>query len=169
MSDNVSYIKGVIAPYKDKGVLIDSNILLLLLVGLLDKRLISNFKHTKKFTTDDFDTLDAFLSNFNIFITTPNIITEVGNLSGYLAENRKEAYSQVFANLIKSLKEFYLVSGDVAEMREFFKLGITDAGILRLAGEDYFVLTDDFALSQTLQKQGVSVFNFNHIRPLGWR
>lgn len=168
MSDNVSYVKGVIARYRDKGVLIDANILLLLAVGLFDKRVISSFKHTKKFTPEDFDTLEIFLSNFNVFVTTPNIVTEVGNLSGHLAENRKEAYSQVFSNLIKRLKEFYVVSADVTEMKEFTKLGITDAGIVRLAEEDLFVLTDDFALSQTLEKKGVSVFNFNHIRPLGW-
>jgi rRNA-processing protein FCF1 len=168
MSDYASHIKGIMARYRDKGVLIDANILLLLLIGLLDKRLISNFKHTKTFTTEDFETLEAFLSNFNTFITTPNIITEVGNLSGHLAENRKEAYSQVFANMIKTLEEFYMISADVAKMKEFAKLGITDAGIISLARDDYFVLTDDFALSRTLEKQGVSVFNFNHIRPLGW-
>lgn len=152
MSDYVSYVRGIIAPYRDKGVLVDTNILLLFLVGLFDTKLISNFKHTKKFTVEDYETLDAFLSNFNSFITTPNIITEVANLSGHLAEDRKEEFSHVFARMIKQLQEFYLVSAEVVEMREFAKLGITDTGIIHLSRDDYFVLTDDFALSQSLEK-----------------
>ena len=43
-----------------------------------------------------------------------------------------------------------------------------DTGILRLARGKYLVLTDDFRLSQYLQKMEIDVLNFNHIRPLGW-
>jgi len=168
MSDNISEIKRVIAVYRDKGVLIDANLLVLFVVGLFDKRLISNFKHTKQFTPEDFKTLEAFLDNFKVFITTPNIVTEVSNLCGHLHEDKREGYSKVFSSLIKNLKEHYIMSAEVCEMKEFFKLGITDAGVVRLADKDFLVLTDDFALSQALQKQGISVFNFNHLRLLGW-
>ncbi len=48
----------------------------------------------------------------------------------------------------------------------FPKLGLTDSAILHLAKDKYLVLTDDFTLCQFLQKAGIDVLNFNHIRSI---
>ena len=43
------------------------------------------------------------------------------------------------------------------------EIGITDAGILMLASQNYLVLTDDLPLFNYLQSQSVDVINFNHL------
>jgi hypothetical protein len=50
--------------YAGKGVLVDTNILLLLFVGSFDRTKISVFKRTSRFTPEDYDKLVVFLEFF---------------------------------------------------------------------------------------------------------
>jgi hypothetical protein len=74
MSEDITRLIG---KYHHGGVLIDTNILLLHLIGLFDQARISKFKRTEQFVEEDFDTLQAFLGRFERKVTTPNIVTEV--------------------------------------------------------------------------------------------
>jgi hypothetical protein len=108
------------------------------------------------------------LSNFKALVTTPNILTEVSNLSGQLGEPLRLNYFEKFASGIGLLDENYIPSNKVSNMEEFKKFGLTDMGIMCLAKHSYLVITDDFRLSQYLQKENIDVLNFNHIRPMKW-
>lgn len=79
------YLLGLIQHYKQKGLLIDTNILLLYIVGAVDINLIRNFGRTANFAENDFYVVSKFVDYFDIKITTPHILTEVSNLFG----NRK--------------------------------------------------------------------------------
>lgn len=46
------YVEGLIAKYHDRGLLIDTNLLLLFVVGLFDSGLITQFKRTKQFVPE---------------------------------------------------------------------------------------------------------------------
>jgi len=123
------------------------------------------------YTEEDYSTLVNFLGHFEKVVTTPNILTEVSNLSGQLGltENLKQSYFEKFASGITLLlTEHYLSSAEIARMQEFKRFGLTDAGVVRLARGNYLVLTDDFRLSGYLKKAGVDVLNFNHIRVMNW-
>lgn len=72
------------------GVLIDSNLLLLLFIGGYDRKQIQINKRLKAFAEEDFDVLVGFLSQFSQLITTPNTLTEVSNLSSGIPEREKE-------------------------------------------------------------------------------
>jgi len=163
-----SYIEKLLQRYSKAGILLDTNILLLYFVGTFDKNEILKFKRTKTFAIEDYFTLIAFLSHFEKVITTPNIITEVSNLSSQIGEHFRTDYFKQFACGIMLLNEFYLPSHDIARMEEFKRFGITDTGILCLAKTNYLVLTDDFKLSQYMQTKGIDALNFNHIRPINW-
>ncbi len=67
------------------------------------------------------------------------------------------------------LEERYVASGQIADLPEFVRLGLTDTGILSLSRGAHLVLTDDFPLAQRLQSAGIDVINFNHVRLLGWQ
>ncbi len=78
----MSEAETLLARYKRKGVLVDSNLLLLLFVGLFDPARIKKFKRTGHFSEVDFRLLVNFLAYFDKAITTPHILTEVSNLAG---------------------------------------------------------------------------------------
>lgn len=161
------YVTGLLQRYRRAGVLLDSNILLLYFVGSFDPKQISRFKRTKQFTEEDYYTLLSVLGYFEKIVSTPNILTEVSNLSGQFAEPLKLLYFDKFASGIALIDERYLPSANISQIQGFRRFGITDAGIIHLA-RDTLILTDDFRLSQYLQSKNVDVLNFNHIRTFNW-
>ena len=164
----MSEIDRLIQRYKQAGILVDTTILLLYFIGAYDQDLIPKFKRTRQFTVEDHAILIRLLGLFDKIVTTPNILTEVSNLSGQLGEPKKSEYFKKFSSGISLLEEEYVASKDVADMQEFVRFGLTDTGIVHLTRGKYLVLTDDFRLSQYLQSAEVDVINFNHIRPAYW-
>ncbi len=164
----MSEIDQLIQRYKQAGILVDTNILLLYFIGAYDQDLIPKFKRTRQFAVEDHAILIRLLGLFDKIVTTPNILTEISNLSGQLGEPKKSEYFKKFSSGISLLEEEYVASKDVADMREFVRFGLTDTGIVHLTRGKYLVLTDDFRLSQYLQSAEVDVINFNNIRPAYW-
>ncbi len=162
-------IKALLLDYKTKGILVDSNLLLVYFVGIYDPTRISKFKRTAAFSSDDFYLLAQLLRFFGKIVTTPNILTEVNSLSNQLPEDIKSIYYPEFARQISLLDEHYIASTPVSSIASFHRLGLTDSGIAELARGKYLVLSDDLKLIAHLQSIGIDAINFNHIRPLGWR
>lgn len=154
--------------YKQTGIFVDTNILLLYFIGAFDQNLIPKFKRTRQFIVEDHTILVRILSFFDKVVTTPNILTEVSNLSGQLGEPVRSEYFKKLSSDITLLEEEYVASQDVGDMQEFVRFGLTDAGVIYLTRGKYLVLTDDFRLSQYLQSTGVDTINFNHIRFAYW-
>jgi rRNA-processing protein FCF1 len=154
---------------KQKGILIDTNILLLWFVGTVNRERISKFNRTEKFVPEDYDILVKILSYFNKIVTTPNILTEVNSLADKLGEPERSKCLSVFAEGVTRLNESYLKSTEAVRTDSFTKFGLTDCGIATLAKNKYLVLTDDLKLASYLQKIGIDTINFNNIRPSGWK
>jgi rRNA-processing protein FCF1 len=162
------YIRSLFQSYKQKGVLIDTNILLLWFVGTVNRSRISQFNRTEKFVPEDYDLLVSILSYFSKIVTTPNILTEVNSLVNQIGEPERSQCYAVFAQAMTKLDEFYIESVDAVQLENFTKYGLTDCGIVTLAKDKYLVLTDDFKLANYLQKVGIDTINFNNIRTYGW-
>ena len=163
MNDHVATL---VQRYRSRGVLVDTNILLLFFVGSFDRNLISRFKRTERYTPGDFDLLIRLLTRFDRMVTTPNILSEVNGLSAQLGEPAKTAYFQHFSETIGLIAETYVVSAEAAKLDHFPKLGLTDSGIVQLVKGKYLVLTDDFPLSGFLADAGIDALNFNHLRQI---
>lgn len=163
------FVRSLFQKYKQKGILIDTNILLLWFVGTVNRERISKFNRTEKFVPEDYDTLLQLLSDFNKIVTTPNILTEVNSLANQLGEPERSQCLSVFAEGVARLNESYLESTEVVRTDNFTKFGLTDCGIATLAKNKYLVLTDDFKLTNYLKNIGIDTINFNHIRPYGWK
>lgn len=164
-------INQLLGRYKSRGILIDTNLLLLYFVGKYDSRRILSFERTRSrgFTLEDFKLLARVFDYFDQVITTPNILTEVSNLSGKLSDHEKPTYYSEFARQMAQLKEEYVESARVCSREFFKKFYLTDSGIVDLAKDQYLVLTDDFPLAGYLQKVDIDVINFNHLRSLNWQ
>ena len=74
-------IDALVQRYASRGVLLDSNLLLLLCVGSFRRQEIGRFKRTAQYGACDYDLLVDFLSRFKSVVTTPNVLTEVNGLS----------------------------------------------------------------------------------------
>jgi hypothetical protein len=162
----MNYVKKLFSRYRDKGILIDTNLLLLYFIGKFDPSQIPKFKRTAKFTTDDFRTLVSVFKQFNKIVTTPNILTEVSNLSNQLPDNLKRGFYSVFAGQVRIFDERHMPSINICAQDHFIKFGLTDSGIVESAS-GYLILTDDFKLANFLENRKFDVINFNHIRFLG--
>jgi hypothetical protein len=97
-------------------------------------------------------------------VTTPNILTEVNNLSGHFGEPMRSEYFRSIVRLVGVLDEEYVSSNQACAHPYFIKCGLTDAVIATLAYRKYLVITDDFKLAGLLPTREVDVLNFNHLR-----
>lgn len=161
-------LKSLIAKYRNNGILVDTNILLLYVVGLTNQQRIPLFKRTNRFIAKDFDTLRQLLRQFPTVVTTPSILTEVSNLSGQLNEPERSTCMGLFADEIQEIEEYYIPSRETAKDGKFQRFGLTDCGIAQISLSQYLVLTDDLPLSAYLSNQGIDTLNFNNIRKFGW-
>ncbi|WP_016952269.1 PIN domain-containing protein [Anabaena sp. PCC 7108] len=164
-------IKKLISRYHQKGILIDTNILLLFLVGSVNKERITKFNRTQQFIPEDYELLLEFMGKFQKLVTTPNILTEVNSLANQLGEPERSQCFAIFARFVQNvdiLNEHYIKSQEAVSADKFIKFGLTDSGIFTLAQSKYLVLTDDLKLANYLQNVEVDVINFNNIRVLNW-
>jgi len=157
-------LQNTIQRYCNRGVVVDANLLLLYFVGKFDRRRIETFKRTNVYTAEDFDLLAGLLGRFTVLLTTPNILTEVSNLSHQLPDRARARYYHDFRKQLVLLNERYVPSASVRKKRYFDRLGLTDSVIVDLARDRYRVLTDDVVLTVCLTEEGLDVVNFTNIR-----
>ena len=161
--------QALLARHASRGVLLDTNMLLLLTVGLYDPAYVERFKRTKMYTVDDCHWLLAFTRPFQRLITTPHILAELSNLAIDRQAGDWAPYLPHMLETLRQAKELY-VEKDIVLQREYFpRIGLTDAVIVELARQkQYLVVTDDFPLAGYLQSNNCEVINLNHVRTPDW-
>jgi len=163
-----STIQNLYEKYRSKGLLVDSNLLLVYFIGQYDRALLSKYERTRAFDDDSFFLLVNFIRSFKKIVTTPNILTEVSNLSNKLKGDMRLAYFDSLVRQVDLTEECYLRSSELSRDPYFNKLGLTDISVMHASRNLYLVLTDDFLLSNYLTKQGQAAVNFNHLRQISW-
>jgi hypothetical protein len=151
--------------YKSRGILVDSSLLVVYLIGSFDRRQLVNCRAIKSsFTVEEFELLATIIGQFNVLITTPHVLTEVANLAGRLPARLHVPFRIFFANVINQLLEQNASAADLSLAPHFVRFGIADTAISLVAPGKYFVLTEEVALYSLLSANGVDVMNFNHVR-----
>lgn len=122
---------------------LDSNIILLLVVGRVDVELIGKHDRTKTFTVEGYHQLCDVLSKASALVT-PNTLTEASNLLGQHGEPVRSKLFQMLRNLIVESEEKE-VSSEVASRDEknFLKLGLTDVVLLEAISPEAPLITVD--------------------------
>jgi hypothetical protein len=122
------------------GVVIDTNLLLLYFLGSYDHRQIDTNPRLESFSQEDFVLLVKLLDQpLKHIITTPNILTEVSNLSNAIPEGRRKSYFASFASRLALIEEQHVPSSTALGDR-WAKFGLTDAAIATIAKNRYLVL-----------------------------
>ena len=153
------YLLEVIQKYKNKGLLIDTNILLLYIVGSFNPILIRDFKRTANFSEDDFERVSKFIDYFELKITTPHVLTEISDF----IDNRQNL--QVGLKVyIEGSKEIFLESLELSKKETFLKFGLADTSVTYTAKDSYLIFTDDRPLYGFLTNSGIDAVNLDQIR-----
>jgi hypothetical protein len=153
----------MVSKHRTNGLLLDTNLLLLWVIGSYDRRRIENFKRTAAYTRDDFQKLGWLILQFKQLWTTPNILTEVNNLGRQLPSNEWKGFASAFSSLSLVMKEKFVPASVAVKSQRFAELGLADTVTLEIE-TNCLLLSDDFKLCLYAQKNGVDAVNFNHLR-----
>jgi rRNA-processing protein FCF1 len=140
-------------------ILIDTNALVVLLLGIIDPRLISKNKRTSIYEPEDFYDLLSVIGKLEKIVVLPNIWTEVDNLLNNITGSYKDQYVKVITETINTSSEKYLKSVSGTTNPSFFDLGLTDSLILEYSKECDFLVTSDSRLSDYAQAYGIKVYD----------
>jgi len=145
-------------------VLLDTNLLLLLIVGLYDKDLIEKHKRTNIFTKDDFELLIKCIAECQVIWVTAHCLAEVSNLLKQSNRNKDNQLVSYLAEVTSKFRESHIKKEIIYKKDCFSRLGVADSGITVKAKRVDCVFTVDFDLYNEISKLGYKVINFNHLR-----
>ena len=145
-------------------LLIDSNLLLLLIMGNFQRSLVGRWKRLSMFTAEDFDYLQRLVAGCKALVVTPHTLTEVSNLTNSLPQWQKGEWSGYFTKWItEGLEERQIRAVDIVQNDAFPHFGLVDAALFHSSGNTW-VLRSDGRLAAYLQSHHRRVINFNHLR-----
>ena len=149
-------------------ILLDTELLLLLLAGLTAPATIARHKRMdRKYTTQDFDLLAAFLRGYDRVVITPGVLAETSNWVKCIKEPDRSLLYATFRDSIVAFREHYRSATDIVAHGNFIRLGFTDTSLL-LAAKKMALLTDDFPLYEAAMRQRSRAFSFSHLREASW-
>lgn len=146
-------------------LLLDSNVLVLLIAGYTDRRVIPKHKNLSSFTVGDFDVLLDVIAGYNEVLATPHVLAEASNLLAQHADPERSLLLTTLQHMAADPQKEAAVPSDACAARpEFSRLGLTDCGLLAAADTDSVVLTTDLDLYLALSRQRPdAAINFTHL------
>ena len=148
--------------HQKNGVLLDTNLLLLLALGGLDGNLIGKGR-VSDFMQEDFNQLNTIAQTFHIRWTTPNIMTEVDNLGRQNTKGRSHLFKAMLGKIELVSKEEYIDSRTIFSNIKKDWLGLSDEAILHFK-PPFLLITADFNLWNNAIRSGLDAVNWNHFR-----
>ena len=141
-------------------VVIDTNLLVLLIVGSVDEKRVGT-KRTKEFTRQHYLGLLRFLEDMDTVYVTPNVLTETSNLLQGLGDPR---LMERLRRLVEQSREIPIESKIAVRHKKFPQVGLADAALLEVISAKKPLLTTDFALfGIACAKEEGAAFNFWHL------
>ena len=149
------------------GFFIDTNLLILLVVGSVGRDLIAKHRRLEGYTGEDYDALMDLLGQTNRTFVTPNTLTEASNLLGQHGEPERSLFFQTLQSLIHQSQEIVVASVEASRNHSFTRLGLTDAALLEAITSERPLLTVDLDLYlEAIRISHDAAVNFTHFREL---
>lgn len=165
----VNVLNDLIRRHRETGILVDTNMLLVYLVGLADPKWVEAVNPNRAYTSGDFEFLSIILGQFKQLIVTPAILAEVSNVSvSRLEAWQIERFFTMLGSLLPSttFSERFVSVTSVCRTTGFIPFGFADGTVEEIGAAGVPVFTDDANLYQLLASRNVEVFNYNHIRTM---
>ncbi len=161
---NLNEVDRLVSEYRDRGLFLDANLTVLLVVGALSPERIPRHKRTSAYDFEDFDLLQRFCTFFPRVATLPNVLTEASIL---LRDQDEQLVLRALC--IERWEETTIPSRTVAAAQEYPYLGLADSAILEGIVGSFLVLTDDGPLVTAIQARAGAALHFDWIRVIGMR
>ena len=148
------------------GYLVDTNLLLLFVVGSEAPSLIAKHRRLETYSEDDFQALRRLLDQAGEIHVTPNTLTETSNLLGQHGEPERSRLYHRLRTIIQDTREIVVPSAKASAHPAFDRLGLTDVVLLEAAAAETPLLTMDFQLyAAGLAKGENTAVSFAAYRP----
>jgi hypothetical protein len=119
----------LIEKHRGKGVFVDTNLFVLLMVGQISPNPIREFKRTQCFTEQDFNLLITLIGWFGApVITTPHVLSQVSDLTD-LSGPEAKILCQHFKFTVETIQETYDTAKSLVKRRPFERFGLGDASV----------------------------------------
>jgi hypothetical protein len=129
--------------WRGQGAALDTELLLMRLVGSLNPDLIQRFKHASRFIPDDFNLLSRIVAAFGRIITNPTVLSEVSNwIDHHKASDVRVRLMPAWSRSIALFDEKYRESARLAGMDQFQMLGLADTSLFEVSREAVVVTRD---------------------------
>lgn len=154
--------------HAEDGILLDTNVLLLLLVNQIKPDLIGG-KRLEAYRLEDAQILSAYVGNFSKILTTAHVLAETSNFIRQIVKGKVQAeflallYPIFCLNDEDALLECAIRGQDI-DIKFFVRLGLTDSGLLACGNKGHLILTSDLDLHIAAASSGADSINFTHMR-----
>ena len=163
----------VMVSFEGRKVLLDTNLLLLLLIGSINRRLLTTNKRVGRYSENEFLLLNRHLSDAASLLTTQHINSQTSDLG---AGSLHGIYRTMFLRLLRNIHVHDVGAISTIKADEMTQpilsfdtdildeLGVADAGLINAAIESKGILfTDDLPLYLRAQRHGIDAVNFSHL------
>ena len=139
-------------------ILLDTNLLVLLVVGATNPSRVLRHRRTQRYSLEDLELLELFIQlNGDSLVLCPNVVTEASNL---LSPDQTGELAATLRAVVAGADERSVTSANAMTRSEYLWLGVADAVLLTLCQEDAVLLTDDGPLHSAALKAGLPAQHF---------
>ena len=143
-----------------RAVAIDTNFLVLLVVGLTSSEYIRRHRRlTPVYNSTHFELIRRLLVQAPQVICTSHILAEGSNLLRQTGEPMRSEIMTTYSRFIQSAEEPIIPAREAAQSSSFIRLGLTDAALLTLDPKEVRLLTVDHELHIACSERGFEVVN----------
>ncbi|MDO9298441.1 hypothetical protein [Bradyrhizobium sp.] len=143
-------------------LVLDTNLIILLIVGLADEKSVPTHKRTRAYSVNDFRLLLKIISTYEDMRVIPNALSEASNLLDFEGDGLPAKIFACFSHFVSTTKECYIPSLDALQRNEIRRLGLTDTATLELGKEGFHILSADAGLCIAASRAGYIASNFIH-------
>ncbi|WP_422475592.1 hypothetical protein [Endozoicomonas sp. ALB032] len=145
----------------------DTNLLILYLIGKYQPTYVPKFKRTTMYSEQVFHWLNGYVSQFSKIVVTPQVLAEAWNFLEKIPEHRFKVFLDSILPTLYLVNEEYIHKDEVISTYGFNHIGITDTSIILAAKSlKYLILTDDLRAYNNFAYHEVMAININHLRQL---
>jgi hypothetical protein len=144
----------------NKAVVIDTNVLVLLVVGMTNPTYIRKHRRlTPTYDARHFELVRRLLIQEPRVVCTSHILTEASNLLRQTGEPMRSEIMRTYGAFIQSAEEPAILAKAATRLPSFIRLGLTDAALLSLDPRAVRLLTVDHDLHIACSERGFEVVN----------
>ena len=143
-----------------KAVAIDTNLLVLFIVGMTEPKYIARHKRLHPvYSVRQFDLVREILVRASLVLCTSHVLTEASNLLRQTGDPMRSEIMATYRRFVRRCEERAIPARLAVETPEFLRLGLTDAALLSLDPTAVHLLTVDHDLHIASSRRGFEVTN----------